>query len=113
MSKAKVRITPNQSTSSKGNEQGPSVNKQRAPLSGNKTPSGSPQVEMLFNKNNFIWMGVGIALIALGLVLMSGGKMPSPNVWDESIIYSPVRMVVAPILIVSGLIVEVFAIFRK
>ncbi|MEY3322403.1 MAG: hypothetical protein RLZZ417_1986 [Bacteroidota bacterium] len=113
MSKAKVRITPNLSKSSKGNEQSPSVNKQRAPLSGNKTQSGSTQVEMLFNKNNFIWMGAGIALIALGLVLMSGGKMPSPDVWDESIIYSPVRMVVAPILIVSGLIVEVFAIFRK
>jgi len=68
---------------------------------------------MLFNKNNFIWMGGGVLLVAIGLVLMSGGKMPSPDVWDESIIYSPVRMVVAPIFILAGLIIEVFAIFRK
>jgi hypothetical protein len=44
---------------------------------------------------------------------MSGGNMPSPDVWDETIIYSPVRMVIAPIFILAGLIIEVFAIFRK
>jgi hypothetical protein len=58
-------------------------------------------------------MGAGIALIALGLILMSGGEMQDPNVWDESIIYSPVRITVAPILIICGLIIEIFAIFRK
>jgi hypothetical protein len=58
-------------------------------------------------------MGGGVLLVAIGLVLMSGGKMPSPDVWDESIIYSPVRMVIAPIFILAGLIVDVFAIFRK
>jgi hypothetical protein len=44
---------------------------------------------------------------------MSGGAMPSPDVWDESIIYSPMRIVVAPILILIGLGVEVYAIFVK
>jgi hypothetical protein len=44
--------------------------------------------------------------------------VPYPNdgkcyVWDETIIYSPVRMVIAPIFILAGLIIEVFAIFRK
>jgi hypothetical protein len=58
-------------------------------------------------------MGGGILLVAVGLVLMSGGNMPSPDVWDETIIYSPVRMVIAPIFILAGLIIEVFAIFRK
>jgi len=113
MSKAKVRITPNPSSSSKAKEQVSTPNKQRAPLTGSKAKTSSPPMEMLFNRKNFIWMGAGIAFIALGLILMSGGKMPSPEVWDETIIYSPVRMVVAPILIISGLIIEVFAIFRK
>lgn len=113
MSKAKVRITTNPSASSKVNELNQSVNKQRAPVSGTKPKQVVPQMEMLFNRKHFLWMGAGILLIALGTILMSGGKMPSPEVWDESIIYSPIRMVVAPILIVSGLIIEVFAIFRK
>jgi hypothetical protein len=113
MSKAKVKITTNPSTGSKSNEPVQTQNKQRAAVGGGKSSVNKPQMEMLFNKNNFIWMGAGIFLVALGIILMSGGKMPAPDVWDESIIYSPVRMVVAPILIISGLIIEVFAIFRK
>jgi hypothetical protein len=44
---------------------------------------------------------------------MMGGSQPNPNEWDESIIYSPRIMVVAPILILAGLIVEIYAIFKK
>jgi hypothetical protein len=113
MSKSKVRITPNPAANTKVNEMGQTLNKQRAAVSGVKSKPQEVQMEMLFNKNNFIWMGGGILLVAVGLVLMSGGNMPSPDVWDETIIYSPVRMVIAPIFILAGLIIEVFAIFRK
>ena len=113
MSKSKVRITPNPAATTKVNETGQTTSKQRATVSGVKSKPQQVQMEMLFNKNNFIWMGGGILLVAIGLVLMSGGNMPSPDVWDETIIYSPVRMVIAPILILAGLIIEVFAIFRK
>ena len=58
-------------------------------------------------------MGIGLGLITLGLILMSGGGMPSPDVWDESIIYGFRRTVLAPFLILAGLIVEIFAIFKK
>jgi len=44
---------------------------------------------------------------------MSGGHMPSPDVWDESLIYSPIRITVAPMLILAGLIVNVYAVFVK
>ena len=113
MSKSKVRITPNPATTAKVNETGQTTSKQRATVSGIKSKPQQVQMEMLFNKNNFIWKGGGILLVAVGLVLMSGGNMPSPDVWDETIIYSPVRMVIAPIFILAGLIIEVFAIFRK
>ena len=114
MSKSKVRITPNPAANTKVNETGQTaVNKQRAAVSGVKSKPQEVQMEMLVNKNNCIWMGGGIWLVAVGLVLMSGGNMPSPDVWDETIIYSPVRMVIAPIFILAGLIIEVFAIFRK
>ena len=113
MSKSKVRITPNPAATTQVNETGQTTSKQRATVSGVKSKPQQVQMEMLFNKNNFIWMGGGILLVAIGLVLMSGGNMPSPDVWDETIIYSPVRMVIAPIFILAGLIIEVFAIFRK
>ena len=55
----------------------------------------------------------GVGLIFLGFLLMSGGHMPSPDVWDESLIYSPVRITLAPFCILAGLVVCVFAVFVK
>jgi hypothetical protein len=79
------------------------------------TPSvfGQRNDALVFGRENYKWMLIGIAIMALGFILMSGGSMPSPDVWDESIIYSPMRIVVAPILILIGLVVEVYAIFKK
>lgn len=57
-------------------------------------------------------MLIGIGLIALGMLLMLGGSMPSPDVWDDSIIYSFRRTVLAPAFIIAGLLVEVYAIFK-
>ena len=68
--------------------------------------------EMTYGKSQFKYMWIGIGLIALGMILMSGGWMPSPDVWDESIIYSARRTVLAPICIIAGLIMQVFAIFK-
>ncbi|MBS1643384.1 MAG: DUF3098 domain-containing protein [Bacteroidetes bacterium] len=67
----------------------------------------------LFSKENYIWMGIGAAIIALGMFLMSGGKNIDPNVFDDNVVYSKTRITVAPILIVLGLLVEVYAIFKK
>ena len=67
----------------------------------------------LFGKENYRWMLVGIALVALGLILMAGGKSPDPNVFNKDEVYSVRRITVAPILILAGFVVEIFAIFRK
>jgi hypothetical protein len=67
---------------------------------------------MTYGKPQFKWMLIGIACIALGLILMSGGWMPSPDVWDESIIYSFRRLTLAPIFILAGLVFQVIAIFK-
>ena len=71
------------------------------------------QAEFTFNSENYKWMGIGVALIVLGMVLMGGGSMPSPDVWDENIIYGFRRTVLAPIVILAGLGLQVFAIFKK
>lgn len=69
---------------------------------------------VLFTKENYIWMIAGLLIIALGMVLMSAGDYNTdPNVFDAKEIYSFRRITLAPILIITGLVVEIFAIFRK
>lgn len=68
--------------------------------------------EFTFGRDNYIWMGIGFILVVIGMMLMSGGSMPSPDVWDENLIYSTRRTVLAPIVILAGLAVEVYAIFK-
>lgn len=67
----------------------------------------------LFNKTNYLWMIIGVVIIAIGMVLMAGGKSSDPNVFNASEVYSTTRITVAPILILLGIAIEVFAIFKK
>ena len=71
------------------------------------------QVDPLFGKENYMWMAIGGVIIALGMFLMSGGKNQDPKVFDYNVVYSTTRVTVAPILIILGLLVEVYAIFKK
>jgi hypothetical protein len=76
------------------------------------TIQGKPVQEVTYGKKSIMYSLIGVGLIAIGMVLMSGGWMPSPDVWDESIIYSARRMVLAPIFIIAGLVMQVMAIFK-
>jgi len=67
----------------------------------------------LFGKENYMWMLIGGAVILLGIFLMSGGKNTDPNVFDKNVVYSTTRITVAPILIILGLVIEIYAIFKK
>ena len=73
------------------------------------TESGS-----LFGKKNYGWMLGGLALIALGMFLMSGGQSNTdPTVFNKAAVYSPIRITVAPLLILAGLVIQIVAIFKK
>ena len=68
----------------------------------------------MFSKENYIWMLVGLLVIALGMFLMSGGKSNTdPTVFNKEAVYSSTRITVAPILILAGLVLEIYAIFKK
>jgi Protein of unknown function (DUF3098) len=67
----------------------------------------------LFGKENYRWMLIGLVAVALGLILMGGGKSKDPNVFNPKEIYSFTRITLAPILILGGFVIEIFAIFRK
>lgn len=75
--------------------------------------SKAPKQELLFGRQNYILMVAGAGLVILGMVAMLGGSMPDPNTWDPDIIYSKRITVLGPILIMSGLILEIYAIFKK
>jgi uncharacterized membrane protein len=69
--------------------------------------------ELIFGRQNFIYMGVGLLLVFAGLIAMSGGAMPDPNTWEPERIYSPVRITFAPMLMVAGFVVVILGIFKK
>lgn len=67
---------------------------------------------LVFGKENYKLLGLGLLLIAIGMLLMMGGFNENPAEWDEGLIYSFRRTTLAPIFILSGLVVEIFAIFK-
>ena len=75
------------------------------------TPSGN-QV-FLFDKNNYIWMIAGVVLILVGLFLMAGGKSADPHQFNYNEVYSFTRITLAPIIMMIGFGIEVYAIMKK
>lgn len=67
----------------------------------------------MFEKGNYIWMLAGLVVMAIGMFLMSGGKSTDPAVFDAKSVYSTTRITIAPILILAGLVIEIYAIFRQ
>lgn len=65
-----------------------------------------------FGKQNYRLMFIGLALITLGFILMSGGANNNPEVFNEEI-FNHRRITVAPLLILAGYVVEIFAIMKK
>ncbi|GEO11739.1 DUF3098 domain-containing protein [Segetibacter aerophilus] len=67
----------------------------------------------LFEKDNYQWMIIGAVVVAIGMFVMSGGKNSDPNQFDPKLVYSTTRITIAPILILAGLIIEIYAIFKR
>ena len=84
-----------------------------APASAKAKSTASHQQGPLFGKENYRWMLIGLVAVALGLIVMGGGKSKDPNVFNPKEIYSFTRITLAPILILGGFVIEIFAIFKK
>ena len=64
----------------------------------------------LFGKENYMWMAIGLGVLAMGFFLMAGGKSADPKVFNDDDVYSTTRITIAPMLIIAGFIIEIFAI---
>jgi hypothetical protein len=96
MSKKKIQVVPTKSE-----------------LSNPSLSTAADSSPLVFGRSNYQYMLLGLFLVVLGLVLMSGGAMPDENTWDPTLIYSWRRITLAPIFIIVGLGIEIFAIFKK
>lgn len=74
--------------------------------------TGSGRTAM-FDRSNYTFMLIGAAIMILGFLLMAGGRSEDPNVFNANEVYSTMRITIAPILILIGLVMEIYAIFRN
>ena len=68
--------------------------------------------DFLFEKVNYKILLIGIAVIALGFILMSGGGSDDPNVFNEDV-FSFRRIRVAPTVVLIGFGITIYSIFKK
>jgi membrane-bound ClpP family serine protease len=63
-------------------------------------------------RENYILLIIGFAIIMIGFLLMMGGRSDDPNVFNEKI-FSFRRITLAPIIVLFGFIFEIWAIMKK
>jgi hypothetical protein len=66
----------------------------------------------LFDKENYKLMLIGLVLILAGFFLLSGGGSEDPNVFND-IKNDFRRWTLAPIVIIAGFALEIWAIMKK
>ena len=71
-----------------------------------------PTIGPALGKENFIIIGISVLLVIIGFILMSGGGSDDPNIFSWAL-FSPRRLVVAPILIVGGFSLAIYGIMKK
>jgi hypothetical protein len=68
--------------------------------------------EFLFGANNYKILIIGLVVIALGFILMSGGANENPNVFNEEV-FSFRRIRLAPTVVLIGFGITIYSILKK
>jgi hypothetical protein len=68
--------------------------------------------EFLFEKVNYKILLIGIGVIALGFLLMSGGGSDDPNVFNEAV-FDFRRIRLAPTTVLIGFGITIYAILKN
>lgn len=84
----------------------------KSPAPAQKKKADERPLDFAFGKENYIIMIIGVVLIALGFILMVGGGSKDPKVFNEEV-FNFQRLTLAPILILAGFVVELYAIMKK
>jgi hypothetical protein len=68
--------------------------------------------EFLFGANNYKILIIGLVVIALGFILMSGGSNENSNVFNEEV-FNFRRIRLAPTVVLIGFGITIYSILKK
>ncbi len=68
--------------------------------------------DFLFDNVNYKFLLIGIAVIAVGFILMAGGGSDDPKVFNEDV-FSFMRIRIAPTTVLIGFGITIYSIFKK
>ena len=68
--------------------------------------------DFVFSKQNYVLLLISLAIIVVGFALLSGGGSDNPNEFSEEI-FSVRRLYVAPVIILGGYFLVIYAIMKK
>ncbi len=89
------------------------VQKTVSRLGGRANVSKEEGEELLYGRANYVLMAAGLGLILFGYLMMMGGAQPDAETWDPNIIYNFRRVTLGPFLVLVGIGLEIFAIFKQ
>lgn len=75
--------------------------------------SDKPQNELAFGKENYKLFGLATIVVIIGYLLMVGGGSEDPTQFNYDGLFSPVRITVAPITILAGFGLAIYAIIKR
>ncbi len=84
----------------------------KKPVMGNENTTTSKYSGFAFGKENYKLLFIGLAFIVVGFLLMIGGGSDDPNIFSDKI-FDFRRLTLAPVLVLTGYIIEIFAIMKK
>lgn len=67
---------------------------------------------LLFDKHKYTWLIIGLAVTAVGFLLMIGGGSDDPNEFSDAI-FNFRRLTLAPLLVMAGYGIQIYAILKK
>ncbi len=68
--------------------------------------------DFLFDKVNYKFLLIGLAVIAVGFILMSGGSSEDPKVFDDAV-FNFQRIRLAPTLVLIGFGITIYSILKN
>jgi len=78
----------------------------------NKMKNNDQKPEFLFENVNYKILLIGIGVIALGFILMSGGGSDNPKVFNDAV-FSFRRIRLAPTVVLIGFGITIYSIFKS
>lgn len=67
----------------------------------------------VFGKDNKMFIIGGFVVTLVGFLLMMGGGSEDPNVFDADELFHPMRITVAPFLVILGYLIVLYGIMKK